>query len=79
MYKASVKVSPLDAYITCNWAEILICLKYWPKARSKLAAGIGHLWSGAAFMAAQIWAINFVINTAIHSVATGFYEVSTRY
>ena len=33
---------------------------------SKLAIGIGHLWSWAGFMAAHIWAINFAINYELH-------------
>ena len=45
MYKASLKVSPLEA-----------CTDTDPN--SKLAIGIGHLYSWAGFMAAQIWAIN---------------------
>ena len=45
---------------------------------SKLAIGIGHEWSWARFMAAQVWAINFAKNIAIYSVPAGFYQVATR-
>ena len=38
---------------------------------SKLPVGTGHFWSWAGFMAAQIWAINYIKNTAIYSVSAG--------
>ena len=44
----------------------------------KLSIGIGHLWSWATFMAAQIWAITFAKNIAIYSVPVRFYQVATR-
>ena len=60
MYKASLKVSPLDA---CpEHMSLATGLKFWyvgdTDPQSKLAKGIGHLRSWVGFMAAQTWAIN---------------------
>ena len=61
------------AYMMCKCAQILIGERHW-----LTELGIGHLWSWAGFMAAQIWAINFVKNIPIYSVSAWFYRVATR-
>ena len=45
---------------------ILMCNVVQIYPDSKLAIGIGHLWSCAGFMVAQIWAINFSKNFELH-------------
>ena len=35
----------------------------------KVSKGIGHLWSWAGFMAAQLWAINFAKKCELHQYA----------
>ena len=45
---------------------ILMCNMVQIYPDSKLAIGIGHLWSCAGFMVAQIWAINFSKNFELH-------------
>ena len=81
MYKASLKVSPLEA--CTELISHAIGLKFWyaidTDPNSKLAIGIGHLYSWAGFMAAQIWAINFVKNIPIYNVSAWFYRVATRW
>ena len=45
---------------------ILMCNMVQIYPDSKLAIGIGHLWSCAGLMVAQIWAINFAKNFELH-------------
>ena len=68
MYKASLKVSPLDA--RPELISYITGLKFLyvgdTEPQSKLTIGICHLWLWARFMATQIWAINFATNCELH-------------
>ena len=64
MYKASLKVSPLDA--RPELISYITGLKFLyvgdTEPQSKLTIGICHLWLWARFMATQIWDRNFARN-----------------
>ena len=69
MLEASVvKVSPLEAQPKLISHETRLKLSYVGDTapESKLAIGIGHLWSWAGFMAAHIWDINFAVICELH-------------
>ena len=68
MYRVSSNLPSLIARPGLMWCAI--GLRFWyvgdTDPASKLSKGIGHLWSWAWFMAAQLWAINFAKKCELH-------------
>ena len=68
MYEISSNQPSLVACTGLMWCATGLRFYYiWDTdPASKLAIGIGHLWSWAGFMAAHIWDINFAVICELH-------------
>ena len=68
MYEISSNQPSLVACTGLMWCATRLRFYYiWDTdPASKLAIGIGHLWSWAGFMAAHIWDINFAVICELH-------------
>ena len=76
MYKISSNLPSLGARPGLMWCAI--GLRFWhvrdTDPASKHSKGIGHLWSWAGFMAAQLWAINFAKKCELHQYSANNNE-----
>ena len=76
MYKISSNLPSLEARPGLMWCAI--GLRFWhvrdTDPASKHSKGIGHFWSWAGFMAAQLWAINFAKKCELHQYSANNNE-----